>query len=226
MKEYHIVEVSCMNMRRWGRQALKGNWGIALLATILFSALISIPLLSFRFFLQSNIFEDISNLYTFLVTGPLNLGYITFIVSLFRRKPSSPAEVFYGFEHFFKALGLMLLMNILVMLWSLLFIIPGIIAALRYGMAFFVLADNPKMGVFQVLAESKRLMWGNKMKYFLLQISFMGWFILALLTAGVGLIWLMPYLVASQTGFYEVANGNLKAFQGELPSDDLENTHI
>ena len=226
MREYHLVEVSCTNMRRWGRQSLKGNWGTALLASILFSVLISIPLLSFKFLFHSNILEDVSNLYTFLVTGPLNLGYVTFIISMFRKKAASPIEVFYGFEYFFKALGLMIVMNILVLLWSLLFIIPGIIASLRYGMAFFVLADNPDMKVLEVISESKRLMWGNKMKLFCLHLSFLGWVILALLTAGVGVIFLMPYLTATKAGFYEVANGNLKPFQTRFISADDQGNHI
>ncbi|HZK01933.1 MAG TPA: DUF975 family protein [Anaerovoracaceae bacterium] len=226
MKEYNIVGVTCSNMRGWGRQALKGRWATAVLGSLLFSALISLPLLSFKFIFHSDTLERVSNLYTFIISGPLNLGYIAFIISIFRRKNTSPIEIFYGFERFLKAFALMAVMNVLIFLWSLLLIVPGIIASFRYSMAFYIFADNPEMGIMEIIGESKRMMQGNKLKLFLLQLSFLGWAVLVVLTLGIGYFWLMPYIVASTVGFYEVANGNLRPYYPNLTGqeDEDENT--
>lgn len=222
MKEYQLVEVTCQNIRSWGRQALRGNWGVAVLGSILYVALLTLPLLILKFIFQSDILEHVSNLYTLIVSGPLYLGYITFIISIFRRKYLSPVEIINGFEHFFKALGLMVVMNILVLLWSLLFIIPGIIAAIRYSMAFFIFADNPEMGIMEIINESKRMMRGNIWKYFCLQLSFIGWAFLVPFTFGIGYFWFMAYLVTSTVGFYEVANGNLRPYHPSLTAGEVE----
>ena len=214
----NFVTVSCSNMRSWGRQALAGRWGTAVLGTLLLMALNSVPILTFTFLFENT--DYISNLYSMLVSGPLTLGYITFILALFRRKNTSPIEVFYGFERFGKALGLMLLINVLVLLWSLLFIIPGIIASFRYALCFYILADHPEMGILDIIRESKRLMYGNKWKLFCLELSFIGWFLLGLLTAGIGFLWVMPYISAATAGFYEVANGNLRPYYPSLSSEE------
>ena len=212
-----IVTVSCSNMRSWGRQALSDRWGTAALGTLLLMALTSVPMLIFHFFFES--LDYISNLYSMLVSGPLTLGYVTFILAIFRRKDASPMEVFYGFERSEK-LWPHDRNKYSRLLWSLLFIIPGIIASFRYALAFYILADHPEIGIFEAIRESKRLMYGNKLKLFCLELSFIGWFILGLLTAGIGMLWVMPYIIASTAGFYEVANGNLRPYYPRLSPEE------
>lgn len=231
MKEYYLVEVTCANMRQWGRQALSGKWGIAVLGSLIMSVLMSAPALAFNYIFDIETLQTVSDLYTFIVSGPLVLGYTSFMISIFRLNTPSPFEVFNGFERFFKALALMLVMNILIFLWTLLFIIPGIIASFRYSMSFYIFADNPDMGIMEILAESKRMMDGNKWKLFCLQLSFIGWGILAVFTLGIGTLWLMPYLIASTVGFYEVANGNLRPHYSQIPplskeAEEAENRYI
>lgn len=210
MNDSNLVTLTCSNMRSWGRQALSGRWSMAVLGTILLSALTALPILLFSFIFDINSLDYISDLYAMLISGPLSLGYIMFIQAIFRRNNTSPMEIFNGFERFGKALGLFLLMNILILLWSLLFIIPGIIASYRYALAFYIMADHPEMGILEIIGESKRLMRGNKWKLFCLHISFIGWILLTILTAGIGYFWLLPYITASTVGFYEVASGNLR----------------
>lgn len=220
MQNYYLVTVTCSNMRSWGRQALSGRWGTAVLGTIIMSALMVAPLLVFKFLFDASTLEKVSDLYTFIVSGPLTLGYITFILSIFRKKSTSPVEIFYGFERFGKAFLLMVVMNFFILLWTLLFIIPGIIASFRYGMAFYILADHPEMGILEIINESKRMMDGNKMKLFCLQLSFLGWSLLAIFTVGIGYLWVMPYITAATAGFYEVARGNLRPYNPELTGDN------
>ncbi|MDD2215272.1 MAG: DUF975 family protein [Eubacteriales bacterium] len=217
MQDHTIVTVSCKNMRSWGRIALSGNWSIAVLGTLLFTLLTMGPILVFYTLFDSEIMGSIANIYGVLISGPLTLGYISFTLAIFRRKPTSPSEVFYGFERFGKAFGLYFVMNLLIILWTFLFIIPGIIAAYRYSLSFYILADNPNIGIMDAIKESKRLMTGNKWKLFCLELSFIGWIILAFITLGIGFLWLMPYMTTSTIGFYEVANGNLRRQGDALP---------
>jgi uncharacterized membrane protein len=216
------VNVTCGQLRSWGRQALAGNWSLAVMGALLFSFLNYLPVLVINIVFNSDGLEWVINLYGILVSGPLTLGFTTFMIAVFRRRRTSPGEVFYGFESFGKSLGLFLATSFFILLWSLLVIIPGIIAAYRYAMSFYILADNPGFGVMETIRESKRIMYGNKLKLFTLELSFLGWAILALITAGIGFLWLLPYMVASTVGFYEVANGNLRIGQRERTIEHLQ----
>ena len=154
---------------------------------------------------------------------------------MFRRRQTEAAQVFSGFEHFFKALGLFFVMSVFIFLWGLLFVIPGIIAAIRYSQAFFILADDPGKGIMQCISESKMLMRGNKGKYFCMEVSFIGWMLLttfavalvsglfdAMISSGVVMIiiewilnlaicWVMAYMTATEAAFYEILTGRLRA---------------
>ena len=152
---------------------------------------------------------------------------------MFRRQIVGIGDVFLGFERYGKALGLFLFQGLFILLWSLLFIVPGIIAAIRYSQAFFILADDPNKGIRQCMDESKMMMRGNKAKYFCLSLSFIGWGILASIPAGVlsgisealylsgfmtvlfdivGALCMAPviaYIYSTQAGFYEILAGHL-----------------
>ncbi len=91
------------------------------------------------------------------------------------------------------------------MLWSLLFVIPGIIAAYRYSMALYVLIDNPELGALECLRRSKEMMRGNKFKLFVLELSFIGWILLA--TIPLVNIYVMPYMETTVCNFYNAVSG-------------------
>jgi uncharacterized membrane protein len=161
------------------------------------------------------------------------LGISLFFLATFRKHDVQVADMFLGFEKFGKALGLFLFMELFVFLWSLLFIIPGIIASFRYSQAFFILADDPDKGIRQCMNESKAMMKGNKAKYFLLSLSFIGWMVLSAIPSGIvesiggiitdnsfvmalfsiiGGLFMAPvtaYLYSTFAGFYEILSGHL-----------------
>ena len=83
-----------------------------------------------------------------------------------------------------------------------LFIIPGIIIALNYAMVYFVIVDNPEMGVMEALRTSKRIMKGHRWQYFVLNLSFIGWYILCYFTFGLLILWLAPYILVTTANFY------------------------
>ena len=93
-------------------------------------------------------------------------------------------------------------MTIFVVLWSLLLVIPGIIASYSYAMAPYILYENPGMRPMAAIKASKELMRGNKWRLFCLQFSFIGWALLCALTAGIGNLWLHPYQETAQASFY------------------------
>lgn len=100
---------------------------------------------------------------------------------------------FEGFNNFIKTIFTAFICLVSISLWSILFIIPGIIKAFSLSQVFYILADNPKISIFKALKMSKELTRGYKGEIFLLGLSFIGWFILSLLTCGIALLWIFPY---------------------------------
>jgi len=96
-----------------------------------------------------------------------------------------------------------LLITLKVIAWSLLFVIPGIVAAYRYSMATYIMAENPGMQATEAIERSKALMDGRKGDLFCLDLSFIGWAILASITFGIGYLWLIPYIYTAYAAFYE-----------------------
>lgn len=117
-------------------------------------------------------------------------------------------EMFY-FQYFWKAFGLRLLTTLLIFLWSMLFVIPGIVASYRYSMASYIMAEHPQMGIREALWASSNLMDGNKWAEFCLEISFLGWALLSALTLGIGTLFLEPYMQMAKAHFYmNLSRGN------------------
>jgi len=212
MDQNIIVTESCSNLRALGRDALIGKWGLGVVGTLLYAALTTVPVIILNAIFRHGEVgpSGISTIYSLLISGPMTLGYAMFAISIFRKRETSAAEVFYGFERFSKAFGLYIVMSIFIILWSLLLIVPGIIAALRYGMSFYILADHPEMGIMEAINESKRMMKGNKWKLFCLNLSFIGWGLLCVFTLGIGFLWLVPYMEVTMIAFYDIANGSLR----------------
>lgn len=207
-----IVTESCKNIRTLALQGLKGNWGIAIGVMVISTLLVSGPAFLIEKLMEGEGLGEmlLLDLETFAIGGPITLGLATFMLSLFRKKQVSISQLFEGFEHFAKAVLLLFVISIFVMLWTFCFIIPGIIAAIRYSQAFYVLANDPTRSIMECIEESKWMMRGNKWKFLCLMLSFIGWAIVAAIPAGLGYLWLLPYVNMSQVAFYELVSGNLR----------------
>ena len=94
-----------------------------------------------------------------------------------------------------------------IFLWSLLFIVPGIIKSISYALTGYILADNPELSANEAITRSRDLMRGNKLRLFLLCLSFFGWIVLSVFTLGIGLLWLCPYVNATMAAFYRSVSG-------------------
>ena len=119
-----------------------------------------------------------------------------------------------GFEHLFKyfpwwanAVCTRLLKGLYVFLWSLLLVIPGIVASYSYAMTEYILAEHPEMTASEAIAASKEMMSGNRWRLFCLHVSFIGWAILCAFTLGIGNLWLNPYKNAATAAFYREISG-------------------
>lgn len=208
--------------RRIARENLEGNWskslGIAFVAAI-FGALAVGSNLSFNLELDTEImqklpkivlsilgvfvsFSSALSLVQFILGGPVQLGYVQILLKQYHKQEFEVEELFSQFHRFKQGFLQSFLRTLYTVLWSLLFIIPGIIAHYRYIMAPFLMADNPNMTAKEAIDASKELMDGHKGDLFMLGLSFIGWELLAMMTLGIGYLWLNPYKNAAYAAFY------------------------
>ncbi|RKP44104.1 DUF975 family protein [Cohnella endophytica] len=183
-------------IRAKARESLSGNWKPAVLNFLLYlvvtgvlAGISYIPLIGW-----------VAQL---LLTGALAYGVYTYYLLIARKENPTTGTLFSGFEKFVPTFLLYLLMSIFTFLWMLLLIVPGIIAALRYSQAYYILRDNPDIGAMEAIRRSKALMDGNKGRLFILGLTFIGWFILGIITAGIGLLWIAPYYLTAMGHFYD-----------------------
>lgn len=142
---------------------------------------------------------------------PLHYGYAVLFLDLLRGAKLDFGRLFDGYRDFGRILGTGLIQAIYTFLWTLLFIIPGIVKSYSYAMTPFILKDYSELQYDSAINKSMEMMSGYKMKLFLLDLSFIGWGILCLLTLGIGFLFLGPYMQASRAAFYQ----NLKQERGE-----------
>ena len=139
---------------------------------------------------------------TYIITPPLSVGMIMIYLDVTYGDNVDIATLFKGFNMMGKSIALFFLIFIFTLLWSLLFIIPGIIKSYSYSMAFYILAENPDMTASEALNESKLIMDGHKMEFFVLQLSFILWALLTVVTFGIASVYVMPYQQLTFTNFY------------------------
>ena len=210
--------------RRLARFSLEGNWGPSIVAGLIASLLgglvtgtraISLDLdadtLRYIQFNLPSLFAVLKgiligilgiNLVRLFVGCAVRLGYCTYLLKQHDRQERSYKDLFTHFNNYGSAFYLALTEGVLIFLWSLLFVIPGIIASYRYAMAPFILAENPELSADQAIKLSKEMMKGNKWRLCCLELSFIGWNILSALTLGIGDLFLVPYTSAARAAFY------------------------
>ena len=118
------------------------------------------------------------------------------------REIHSTKVIFSKFDYFAQGFLQLLLRNIFTALWTLLFIIPGIVKSFAYAMTPFIMAENPDMSAKEAIKLSQEKMMGHKGELFWLGLTFFGWSLLASLTGGIGYIFLNPYMNAAYAAFY------------------------
>ena len=175
------------------------NWLMALVVCLLYTAIIA----------AVSAIPVVGSVGTILLAGFFAFGLARVFLQLVRGQKDKVeiSDLFCGTEHFSSLIVLNLLVGLFIFLWSLLFIIPGIVKGYAYSMAYYIKHDHPEYDWKQCIDESQRYMKGYKWQLFCLDFSFIGWFLLGALCCSVGTLWVVPYQMAARANFYE----NLKA---------------
>ncbi len=145
----------------------------------------------------------IVGLVQYVIGSFVSLGLIQYNLDLIDGRDAEFSQIFSQAPMFGKAFWLRLRMSIFTFLWTLLLIIPGIIKSYAYSMSGFILTENPEMTAKEAMQVSEKMMAGNKWRLFCLQISFIGWQFLCVLSLGIGFLWLKPYMNAAIAAFYD-----------------------
>ncbi len=211
-----------VELKENAKQSLKGKWGQAILVLIIFGAITlavtSISLIGNASILTnpealSSLFDKsgninfglsqaISVLLNVFVTSFLTLGSVSFFLKVSRNEEVTFKELFSKTKLWLLYIGVSIMTSIFIGLWSLLLIIPGIIATYKYSMVNYIMIDNPELGVFGAIRRSKEIMYGHKFDYFVLQLSFIGWQLLSALTLGILMLYVSPYMSVTCANFY------------------------
>ncbi len=166
----------------------------------------------------------------FIFTGPASVGFCKYYLER-ARKNIAHDNLGVALDGFRGDIGANvvsgILVNVFIFLWSLLFIIPGIVKSYSYSMTYYVKCDHPEYTATQAIQESQMLMRGNKMRLFGLHLSFIGWFIVGALCLGVGLLWVSAYLKAAEAEFYRelvIVTPLAEKANGSASNSDIFNT--
>ncbi len=208
-------------LRAIARENLQGNWGIsvgvALVAALLGGMVTGSGNISFQF--NENTVRNLPPVFwgfllpfvsvvgllglaMFIIGGVVELGYAKFLLKQHDKKELVFADLFSQFERFGTGFAQRFLRTLYTALWTLLFVVPGIIKSLSYAMTPFILEDHPELTASEAINRSKKLMDGHKMDLFILSLTFIGWDILSALTFGIGFLFLNPYRNAAYAAFY------------------------
>jgi uncharacterized membrane protein len=219
--------------RRVARENLRGNWplsiGVCAIACILGGMSVGgsfIPEFSFRIDGQdiSNI-NDLLNLITpaafsafglgsllaltsLVIGGTIELGFAQYLLKQYNHANFALHDLFSRFDRFGQGFAQKFLRGLYTILWSFLFIIPGIVKSYAYAMTPFIMAENPELSANEAIAASEELMDGHKGELFTLDLTFLGWSILAILSFNLGHLALNPYRNAAYAAFYKDLTAN------------------
>lgn len=162
------------------------------------------------------------SVFVWLLGCVLAAGYIQYHQGVRRGEEMPIASLFDGFGFVGKIVLLNLVMAVFIALWSMLLIVPGIIAAYRYRFALYNLCENPELGVMDALNMSKQQTRGYKLDLFVLDVTFLGWSFLCVLTAGILSIWITPYIQQTNLGYFEAikAEKGIGRMPGRSPDED------
>lgn len=189
-------EIKAAAREQLGRNIFGNVWMMALLACLIMSAIAYVA--------------GLVVVGAIIVIGPLTYGISFLFLKRWRDgEKINLLDLFAGFTSDFGQNFLIgLLSGIFVALWSLLFVIPGIVKAYGYGMIYYIKADHPEYDWRTCLQVSQQMMYGHKMDLFVLDLSFIGWYFVGSLCLGVGALWVHPYHETTRALFYEQLKQN------------------
>ena len=191
-------------MRAAAKGALKGHWTNAVLCTLVFY-IIAVVVSCISGTGDVPVLSLIGCALSLLVLVPLDFGYSVAFLRHMQGEPDDDlvTRPFQAFKDYGRYLGTGLLMAVFVFLWALLLIIPGIIMSYAYAMTPYIMHEHTELSASECIAKSKQMMKGYKWKLFLMDLGFIGWLLLCVLTLGILTLWIQPWMECSHVKFYE-----------------------
>lgn len=203
------MSMGIKEVKQWAKEKVKGKRLTILVVLIILSALSGYSVVNDKDGLLSSLLSIAMSLLLFIVT----VGYTKFMLNFINDKEYSLDQLWSYFGDWKNLATVWVHETIMIFLYFLLLIVPGIIKTISYSLVPYILVDDPNMSSGDVLDLSSKMMNGHKMDYFKLELSFIGWHLLAVLTLGILEIWIAPYQATAMTKFlsevkseYEKAN--------------------
>lgn len=183
-----MSSIEHISLIRDAKGSLKDIWMTAALATLVVYAILGVA--------------GCTYIGELLIYGPLAFGYTLYIMCVTDTHRSDFNLLFKGFERFGQTLVAGLLVSLAVSVGISFLIVPGLILACGFSMTFFIMADNPEISGIDAMQQSWNMMRGYKWDFFLFNLRFIGWLLLSLITCGILMLWVAPYMTAAQLRYY------------------------
>lgn len=188
-------------IKKDAKAQLYGKKGTAALMVLLMFVIAIIPRIICTF-VESEGIAIIIAIAGQIYVSLLGIGFTLFYLAVRRNQSVSVGMLFSGSEYYLKGFAITVLMEIITVVGTILFVIPGIIFSLMYSQALYIYVENPEMGVIECLRTSRLAMKGHKGELFILNLSFFGWVILCALTLGIAALYVSPYFGTTLINFY------------------------
>ena len=170
-------------LRAEARESLRGKWTAGVLVSL--------------------VYVIFSSVCPVLIMPVTKYGLAVAFLKSVRGETLKIDNVFDGFRNYISVFVPMFLASLYVFLWSLLLVVPGIVKYYSYAMTPYLLHENPALGADMLICKSMKMMKGHKMRLFMLDLSFVGWALLCILSFGIGFLWLIPYVQSARAAFYK-----------------------
>lgn len=185
------MEKNSQYFRNLGWAQLQGRWGQPVVFTLVYIIITAV-------------LSGVASGLLSILLLPMAYSYsISFLDNKRTGNDFKVETLFDGYKDFLRILGTLVLQNVYAFLWTLLLIVPGVIKSISYSQTYYVLKDNPELGLNAAIERSMAMMEGHKMQYFLLMLSFIGWLLLVIFTLGIAALWVSPYMNATFAHYYE-----------------------
>ncbi len=207
-----MLSISNSELKDKALNDLKGNWTQPVLASLVYMVIAIIFSGDPSAFNSSNVgmqqnfttWNGICLLVSLFFILPMAYSYMLIFLDFIRgEKEKLVGKLFGFFKNYGRAFGTAFMVMLYTILWSLLLVIPGLIKALAYSMSFYISKDHPEYSIDECIEASKRMMDGHKWELFVLELSFIGWILLSILTLCIGFLWLSPYFRTTIAHYYE-----------------------